>query len=109
MAKIKAYSLPEEEVKDFEKLLLEIGKVDRWTDSRIILEAVKEYGKRHLPGNPQLILPNYIPEMKTPFSESAKEKLSWGVECEQCQGTGKSEIGSKCHACSGLGRIQNVQ
>lgn len=107
MAKVKAYSVPDEEIKMVEKILFEIGKLDRWSDSRIVVEALKEYAKRHLPGNPQLIMPNFIPELKTPFSVSATEKLAWGNVCEDCGGSGKTRLGAQCSNCAGLGRIGN--
>lgn len=80
---------------------------DRWTFTRFMKEACLEYVTRHLPGNPTIPLTHWTEN--EPLSIAAKEKLSWGMECDQCQGSGESEIGSKCRVCSGLGRIQNVQ
>ena len=107
MAKVKSYSVPDNEISGFEKLLGDIGRIDRWSDSQIILEAVKEYAKRHLPGNPQLPITNFNGQEE--FSISAQEKLVVKPEfqqmkvvpCPQCDGSGVNPFGLDCGHCGG--------
>jgi hypothetical protein len=106
MAKIKTYSVPDEDIQTFEKILFDLGRKDRWSDSRIILEAVREYGKNHLPGNPQLPITNFNGQEQ--FSISATEKLKpifqqmQVITCPQCQG---AERTIPCLYCAGKGTI----
>ena len=62
----------EENNKLLEALKIEARK-NYWTMSRLILEALKEYWKRHDPGNPQLILQHWTPE-KAPFPLTVQER-----------------------------------
>jgi hypothetical protein len=109
MAKTKTFSIPDEETDAIEIALKKLRGIDLWSESKIIVESIKEYAHRHLPGNPQLVIPNFIPELKTPLSVAALEKLStqnpvgmkkWS--CQLCEGSGKFH-GETCPTCSGYG------
>jgi hypothetical protein len=111
MAHTKTFSIPDSEFEVFQKTVTELAKRDLWTDSRIILEAVKEYGEKHLPGNPALPITNFLEgPHHEPFSPKVKEK--WRLEghqkiqlCESCGGSGKTSWGSPCSDCGGHGRV----
>ena len=65
---------------DDEQWILEgletLRRRDGWDQTRAIKEALSEYVKRHLPGNPSLPLEHWT--KNTAFSPAAKEKLKGG-------------------------------
>ena len=117
-SKIYTFSVAWEDVPAFDELIEKIRRVDMWSRSRLIIEAIREYGHRHLPGNPQLPLIHWTDGV--PFSKSAQEKLELKsnmgsfpedkpTKCYVCSGTGKLSRGQECPECLGKGEFYIIK
>ena len=105
MAKTKTFSIPDQDAEVIASALKRLRELDLWSESRVIVEAIKEYAKNHLPGNPGVPLDHWTSGF--PFSQTAREKLNprlpkgvMEMECEVCNGEGGS-----CEACGGSGKF----
>ena len=83
---------------------------DHVSESEIYRLASEEYVARHLPGNWQLILPNFMPKPEA-LSIAAQEKLNGEappggqrkLKCQRCEGHGVQKDGGRCEECGGFG------
>lgn len=95
-------------------ILLQLKTVDPYRSEGDIVKALTtEAAYHHNPGNPGASLHHWFPDSPLPFSQAAREKgfgepleaQSWGEQCPNCGGSGKTRHGTKCLMCYGFGRI----